>query len=305
VLKILVVGAGSIGTFLGTQLYAAGHQVVLYGRRKLESLVDPIFINGQTYRLPPRCYQVQVDDYNAIFVTTKLYDIKNALAQLRKFHLNPQIIAFIQNGIVEPEFYEGWQNHPGFTTLSIFNGYHLAGNQILVRESHLGWQIENSPVGQKIAELLKEAGIQCTVSSNIVQMRAQKLIANAALNALSALEKKTIGELIADQNLKAIVDGIIQESWAVLQEDYSLPSLGEVQATIYGFIPQVWEHYSSMYQDLISGRKTEVDFLNGFIIKLGQEKGIPTPCNQQVYSKLLEKADSRKFCQKDLSESSP
>ena len=43
-----------------------------------------------------------------------------------------------------------------------------------------------------------------------------------------------------------------------------------------------------MYQDLISRRKTEIEFLNGLIIKLGKEKGIPTPYNQQVYLKLLE-----------------
>jgi 2-dehydropantoate 2-reductase len=288
-LKILILGAGSVGTFLGTKLYAVGHQVLLYGRRKLESLNEKILINGEVYQLPTRCYQLQENDYNAIFVTTKLYDIKNALAELRQDHLNPQILVFIQNGIVEPEFYEGFQNHLGFTTVSIFNGYHLTGNQILVRESHLGWQLEDSLAGQKIYELLKEAGIQCAITPDISQIRAQKLIANAALNTLSAIEKKTIGELMADKNLKKIVDGIIQESWTVLKEDYHLPSLASVQQTIYKLSEQVREHYSSMYQDLISGRKTEVEFLNGLIIRLGQSKGIPTPYNQQVYFQLKEK----------------
>ena len=52
-LKILVFGSGSIGTFLGTKLYAAGHNVLLYGRRKLESLKEQILINGDVYQLPP------------------------------------------------------------------------------------------------------------------------------------------------------------------------------------------------------------------------------------------------------------
>jgi 2-dehydropantoate 2-reductase len=290
-LKILVIGAGSIGTFLGTKLYSAGHQVFLSGRRKLQGLAESILINGQKYELPPRGYHIRRDDYNIIFVTTKLYDVENALEELSQTDLNPQIIAFIQNGIVEPEFYRGWQNHPGFATLSIFNGYHLANNQILVKESNLGWKVDDSTIGQKIALLLTEAGIQCTVSRSMAQLRAQKMIANTAINALSAIEKKTIGELVADSGLKRILDGIIQESWAALKEDYCLPELAEVQRNIYGFIPQVQEHYSSMYQDLISGRKTEIEFLNGFIIKLGKEKGISTPYTEQVYFSLLDKTN--------------
>lgn len=289
-LKILIFGAGSIGTFLGTKLYASGHQVFLYGRRKLNSLNKEIFVSGKLYQLPPRCHKIQANDsYNAIFVTTKLYDVKNALAELRTYHLNPQIIVFIQNGIVEPDFYEGFQNHQGFTTISIFNGYHVVDNQIFVKESNLGWQLEDSITGQKIYKLLKQAGIQCKIASNIAQIRAQKLIANAALNALSAIEQKTIGELISDANFKKIVDGIIRESWSVLREDYQLPTLASLRKTIYELSVQVSSHYSSMYQDLISGRKTEIEFLNGLIIRLGLEKGIPTPYNQRVYFKLLDK----------------
>ena len=78
-LKILIFGAGSVGTFLGTKLYVVGHQVFLHGRRKLDSLNEKIFINGKLYRLPPQCYQLQTNDYNAIFLTTKLEDYKKIL----------------------------------------------------------------------------------------------------------------------------------------------------------------------------------------------------------------------------------
>ncbi|MDJ0616534.1 MAG: 2-dehydropantoate 2-reductase [Calothrix sp. MO_192.B10] len=293
-LKILVFGAGSIGTFLGTKLYAAGHNVVLYGRRKLKSLQEQIFINGEVYQLPPRCYQLHPDDYNAIFITTKLYDVKSALEEIGKYHFNPQIIAFIQNGIVDNDFYGEFQNHPGFVAVSVFNGYNLTGNQIIVTKSNLGLQVEDNLTGQKICELLISAGIKCHTTPNISQMRARKLIFNAASNALSAIEKKTIGDLLVDSEIKDIVDGIIQESWAVLKDDYHLPSLASLQKEIYQLTSKVKNHYSSMYQDLISGRNTEIEFLNGFIINLGREKGIKTPYNEQVYLKILEQQDNRK-----------
>ena len=53
-------------------------------------------------------------------------------------------------------------------------------------------------------------------------------------------------------------------------------------------LDKVKNHYTSMYQDLVSGRQTEIDFLNGFIINLGKEKKIPVPYNQQVYLKIIE-----------------
>jgi ketopantoate reductase len=167
--KILVFGAGSIGTFLGTKLYAAGHNVVLYGRRKLKSLTDPILINDQVYQLPPRIYQLQPDYYDIIFVTTKLYDIKRALEELEKDHFNPELIAFIQNGIVDQNFYGKFQGHPGLVTCSVFNGHNLIDNQIIVRESDLGWQVEDSTAGQKICELLTEAKINCHTKLGITQ----------------------------------------------------------------------------------------------------------------------------------------
>lgn len=287
-LKILIFGAGSMGTFLGTKLYAAGHNVILYGRRKLKNITDPILINGEVYKLPPRCYQLEPDEYNVIFITTKLYDIQNTLEQIRKYHLTAQIIAFIQNGIVDKNFYGEFKNHPGFVTVSVFNGYNLAENEIVVTESNLGLQVDDTLAGKKICELLISSGIKCHTTSNIAQMRAKKLIANAALNAPSAIEKKKIGDLIIDKKLKEIVDGIIQESWLILRDDYDLPSLASLMKEIYQLIDKVKDHYTSMYQDLVSGRKTEIDFLNGFIINLGKEKGIQAPYNQQVYLKVIE-----------------
>ncbi|WP_235006781.1 ketopantoate reductase C-terminal domain-containing protein, partial [Calothrix rhizosoleniae] len=217
----------------------------------------------------------------------KLYDVKSALEEIGKYHFNPQIIAFIQNGIVDQDFYVEFQEHPGLITVSVFNGYNLTDNNIIVRESHLGLQVEDTVAGRKICDLFTSAGIRCHPTPNIEEMRVKKLITNAASNALSAIEKKTIGELIADKKLKEVFDGIIQESWAVLKDDYHLPSLEFLQEEIYQLISKVKEHYSSMYQDLRSGRNTEIEFLNGFIVNLGIKKGITTPYNQQVYLATL------------------
>jgi 2-dehydropantoate 2-reductase len=288
-LRILVFGAGAIGVFLGTKLFAAGYDVVLYGGRKLDRLTDPIWINQSVYALPPKLADLAPADYNIIFVTTKLYDVPRALADLRKHRFNPQILAFIQNGIVEPDFYGEFKQHPGFLTLSAYNGYHLTGNQILVAPSELGFQIEDTGIGKQVQQLLSSAQIHCATTPNIDQLRAKKLIFNSAVNALSAIEQQSYGNLISNPQFRQIIDGILQEGWQILGDDYHLPPLELLKQEIYRLTQQVSNHYSSMYQDLVSGRNTEIEFLNGFLIKLGKVKGIPTPYNQLVYSQLLEK----------------
>jgi 2-dehydropantoate 2-reductase len=282
-----VFGAGSVGIFLGTKLYAAGYEVVLHGGRKLRSVTDPILINQETFALPPRIYQLKPDHYDAIFITTKLYDTPYALKELAQYDFHPEIIAFIQNGLVSQDFYEELSQHPGFTTFSAFSGYNLADNQILVTETVLGLQTEDTLAGRKVCALLLSAKIRCHITADLAQMRAKKLIFNVAMNALSAIEKKPFGDLISESRTREIIDGMIYESWQVLKDDYELPNPLILKEGMYNLVNQVPEHYSSMYQDLISGRNTEIDFLNGFIIQLGQQKGIFTPYNRQVYCQFL------------------
>ncbi len=264
--SILVFGAGSIGTFLGTKLYAAGYDVVLYGGRKLQSLTEQIFINGEAYKLPPRIYQLLANNhYDYIFVTTKMYDTPKAVEEIIKLKLQSKIFVFVQNGIVEQNFYGELKEHPVLVSISAFGGYNFTGNQIIVRETKTGLKVENTLAGKQVCKLLTSARMDCSPSPDIQQIRARKLLFNCATNALSAIE-----------------------AWAVLKDEYNLPTVTSLTEEIYRTISQVREHYSSMYQDIISGRKTEIEFLNGLIIKLGNEKGIPTPYNRKVYLRILE-----------------
>lgn len=287
--KILLLGAGSVGLYLGTQLYAAGHEVQLYGRRKLAAIVnqsETLEINGIPYRRPPAITQLQPVLYNLVLVTTKLQAIPGAVSEIEQAQLNPQIIGFVQNGLVEASLYGPFAHHPGFVTLSLFNGYHLTDSRLTVAESHLGIQVPDSSAGHKLCELFSTAGIACHPCADIENMRAQKLILNCALNALSALEQKPMAALVTDRSLQPLIANIISEGWAVLHSDYALPSPAELLEHVYQIAQQVPLHYSSTYQDLVTGRSSEIDFLNGTLVERGNQKGIPTPYNQQICQRV-------------------
>lgn len=286
-MKILIFGAGSIGIFLGTKLYNAGYDVTLYGRRKLSKIHDTILIDGKLFKTPPRIYKIKPkEEYDIIFVTTKLYDSKKAINEIKRFGLESKILAFIQNGLVGEGFYKNLDKRPGFVTISIFEGYRLIENQLLTTKSKLGWQTEDSDTGREVCNYLNNAKINCSSSSKLSLLRAEKMIMVNALGALSAIERKTLGELVKNARTRNIAEQILKETYDVLKNYYALSNFEEFKKRYYQTINAIKTHYSSMYQDVVSDRKTEIDFLNGLIVELGRKKKIATPINKAIRDKI-------------------
>jgi len=285
--SVLIYGAGSIGVFLGTKLLEKGYDVMLYGRRKLKKLHDSILINGDLYKTPSRIYVLDPHKkYDYIFITTKLYHSSKALEELRDKSITADVLALIQNGLVDEESLKDLKSHPGFVTVSVFEGYHLIENQLRATNGGMGWQTENTKLGVKLRNLLESTGIHAITTTNLDAIRSEKMILVNAVGALSAIEKKTLGELITDPITRQIVDALIEESYAVLKDEHKIPTLSLVKKRFYSTVSQVKTHYSSMYQDVVSGRENEIEYLNGYIVKLGFKKGIPTPVNERIYRKL-------------------
>lgn len=287
--KILIYGAGSIGTYLGTKLFSAGDDVKMIGGRKLKNAGKFVLVNSDTCEVPPTIDELDEEqEYDIIFVTTKLYDVKEAINDINRHKLRPKTIVFIQNGLVDENFYSAIKDDTELATISVFDGYRLTDNELAANKSNLGWQIDASVAGEKISELLKSAGVDCNTNPEIERIRAEKMVISCAVNALSALENKTVGELSLDEGSRDKMNAIIEEAYAVLKDEYELTEMEEFKRLFYEIIEQYKTHYSSMYQDIQSGRETEIDFLNGFITRKGKENGIETPINEDIYRKIKE-----------------
>ena len=294
--KILIYGAGSIGAFLGAKLYAAGCDVKLLGGEKLAKAGKFILINGDTFEVPPKVKNFEEENrFDIIFVTTKLYDAKTAMKEIINNNLNSRIITFIQNGLVDDDFYNEINGHGELAAISVFEGYRLTGNQLAASKSNLGWQIDQNKAGEEVSELLNSAGIESMVNPEISRIRAEKMLMNCAVNAMSALEGKTFGELFLDENDHKIMDEIINEGYEVLNDEFELTDISKFKKLFYDTINQNKAHYSSLYQDLKSGRETEIDFLNGLIIRKGKEKGVPTPRNQEIYNRIKKLSENKEI----------
>lgn len=111
-----------------------------------------------------------------------------------------------------------------------------------------------------------------------------KVLYNAPLNPLGALLRVHYGALGEDDDLRAIMDQVIDETFAVagargVRLDW--PSADAYRETFYGsLLPSTYVHRSSMLQDLERGRRTEIDAINGRVWEYGRELGVPTPVNE-------------------------
>jgi 2-dehydropantoate 2-reductase len=286
-MKILIVGAGSIGVYLGTKLKARGNNVILLGRKKLERLHETILIGDTPYRLPARIYSMPKNEkFDFVFITSKLYDLKDNLQLLSKNNVREKYLISIQNGIVEKSVYEPYIGNASFVPISVFEGFRLIENQLIVSYSKTGWKTEESNVGKQVSSLLIDADINCTTDPDLEAIKAEKTIMNCSVNLMSAIYKKTFFELCADDSTRKKLDMLFDESYAVLSKMVKLRDREGLRKTFYDIVSPM-RHYSSTYQDAISDRKTEIDFLNGLIIKLGKKYSILTPENKKIVSIFL------------------
>jgi 2-dehydropantoate 2-reductase len=223
--------------------------------------------------------------FDYVFVTSKLYDLKKNLKQLLKNHIKAEYLVSIQNGLVDESLYTPYIKNPNFTSISVFEGFRLVENQLTVALTKIGWKTDSSLCGKKVSKLLKSAGINCVTEKDLEAVKAEKTIMNCSVNLLSAIEKKTIFELCANTKTRRVIDKLFDESYEVLSNSFDLGGREKLRRKFYKTVGQM-KHYSSTYQDALSGRKTEASFLNGYIIKLAAKYHVKTPTNRKVVNKF-------------------
>lgn len=288
-MKILIVGAGSIGVYLGTLLYSRGHNVTLLGRKKLKQLHETILIGETPYELPKRIYKFPENSkFDYIFVTSKLYDLQKNLQLISKNNLKSNYLVSIQNGIVEEEVYKPYVKDSKFTSISVFEGFRLIENQLTASYSKIGWKTDNSEIGKTVSALLIDAKINCTTENNLDSIKAEKTIMNCSVNLLSAIEKKTFFELCSNEKTLKIVNALFEETYNILSKTYSLKEKENFHKEFFDTVSPM-RHYSSTYQDAISDRKSEAYFLNGLVVRLGKKLNISTPKNDWILKEFYKK----------------
>ena len=140
----------------------------------------------------------------------------------------------------------------------------------------------------KVADAFIRAGISCRISDNIEGELWLKLLRNCALNAISALGHARYGQIARSDDAKKLMEQIVDEVLAVARAaDVVLPGVDDREsgmAAAMELATQMADAFSSTAQDLNRGRPTEIDALNGYISRRGEELGIPVPVNHALFT---------------------
>jgi 2-dehydropantoate 2-reductase len=138
-----------------------------------------------------------------------------------------------------------------------------------------------SESSKAIVAAFAAAGVAVEISGNVAGALWAKLIVNCAYNALSAITQLPYGRLVQGAGVPAVMDDVVDECLAVaLAAKVQVPV--DMHATVRRIAQTMPAQYSSTAQDLARHKKSEIDHLNGFVVRKGEALGVPTPVNRAL-----------------------
>jgi 2-dehydropantoate 2-reductase len=138
---------------------------------------------------------------------------------------------------------------------------------------------------ERLAEACTRAGMPTTAVRDARGPQWRKVIFNAATNPVGALTRLTHGRVCEDPELRRLVSGLVDEGKAVAGAQGIELDADPEDLIDHAAKPEVaYNHKASMLQDVEAHRPTEIDYLNGGVVRFGEENGVPTPLNRAIWS---------------------
>jgi len=285
-MHFLVIGAGAMGCLFAARLKRAGLEVSLY--EKIPERAQQIRERGIRVEGVGGAFEVEVPvisrkpepEPDAVLLCVKSYDTEEASNTIAPWLKENTLILTLQNGLGNLEILERV-----FGGKRVLGGVTSEGATVLdhgrIRHAGLG-ETAIGPPGdgaEKIVSALLRAGFTCKAVDHVHPLIWGKLIINAGINALAALTGLKNGRLPQIKATREVMEMAVREAVAVAQaKGIHLPypdPIGRVTEVCKATADNV----ASMLQDVRNKKMTEIDFINGAIVREGEALGISTPVN--------------------------
>ena len=291
---IAVMGAGAVGCYYGGMLARAGHEVTLIGRAQHVEAVRRAGLRFETktlderVRLQASTEAEAVRDADLVLFCVKSQDTEAAGKALAPFLAREAAIVSLQNGVDNPERLAavlGREVIPGVVYVAV----EMAGPGHVRHHGRSELAIGKAAASEAIAAAFRDAGVPIEISDNVTGVLWAKLIVNCAYNALSAITQLPYGRLVAGAGIPAVMRDIVEECLAVAHAA-GVQVAGDMHKATERIAQTMPGQYSSTAQDLARGKQTEIEHLNGVVVRKGEALGVPTPVNRLLLAlvKLLE-----------------
>ena len=301
-MRVLVVGAGAIGSVLGGLLARTGHDVTLLGRawhleavRRQGLTISGLFGEHRVLNLTTATHPDEITrgaEFDWLFVCVKAYQTASAAELLGRFLGRRTLVCAFQNGLGN---YEALVQRIPAERLAlgcVIFGVEIEPGRVRVTvcadEVLIGAPDARFPQEQavQLASVLQASGVPCRATATILAAIWAKVLYNCALNGLSTLLGVPYGKLLEHPQARRLMQAVIEEAYRVGRAHRirlePQTAAAYLDALFTRLIPDTAAHRSSMLQDLSTGRSTEIEALNGALVRLAREAGLEAPVNALV-----------------------
>lgn len=287
-LTIAVMGAGAVGCFFGGMLARAGHAVTLIGR---PSHVEAVRRDGlrmetrlfdEPVRLDADTEPAAARGADVVLFCVKGPDTAPAAEALKPFLRPDTLLLSMQNGVDNAGRLREVLAQP-VSAAVVYVATEMAGPGHVKHHGRGELVIEPAAGAERLAQAFVAAGVPTEVSDNVLGALWSKLLINCAYNALSALVQQPYGQLVRVDGVWALMDALVDEGLAVARAE-GVSVVGDVHAAVRKIADTMAGQYSSTAQDLARGKRTEIDHLNGHVVRRGAALGVPTPVNRTMHT---------------------
>ncbi len=279
-MKISIIGSGAMGSLFGGGLASSGHEVVLYDVYK--DHVDAINRDGlaiedaatgavKVVRPKASADPEAVRDSDVMIIFVKSTNTEEAAADFKAYAKPSTIALTLQNGLGNeailrkhfgPARTAAGVTSQGATFLGPGKIRHAGKGP-----THMAMADGDQSKLAKLAEALAAAGFEIHVDKDVAGMIWSKLLINVGINAMTALLNVTNGRLLEFADIKDIMAEMVEEAMAVAKARGISLNYADPLAVVYDVAAKTGANFSSMLQDFQKNRRSEIDFMNGAIVR--------------------------------------
>ncbi len=270
-------GAGALGCLYGYLLQRKFDVILVARGEQLKALKRGLRVTGiveDFVRVKAVEKPVKAD---VTFVTVKSYDTENVAKELSRVDCG--IVVSLQNGVGNEEILMNYLDRvlSGVTTyasnLVDYGWIEFAGvGETFVGE--LNGKISDDVI--RVVEILKSAGVNAYAVGDVVRRKWIKTVINSAINPITAILRVRNGKILEIEELWDLALRVLREGETILKAMGFEEKLEDVLREV---LTKTARNKSSMLQDVERGKRTEIDFINGALVRKGEELGIDTPYN--------------------------
>ncbi len=293
-MHVLMVGAGSVGGFIGAHLAHANVDVSFLLRPRT---CEAIRSRGLTLRSGNTSFTVhppvatdpsELATPDIIMLGVKCYDLDQVIQQITPILTKNTVIVTFQNGIDTEE-----------RLMTAFKGDHVVAGVIYIytkisepgvidhfARGHVTiGELSGNTDTQRITalrDLFTNTPIPCKISSNMTKIKWEKMCWNVVFNPLTVLLNDNVAKALDHEETLSMITDIVKETMLVAERfGVTLPS--ETVDTVVRNTQAIRDIHTSMFDDWKTGRQTEIEYLNGYLVRHARIFGIPVPVNETLY----------------------